>query len=228
MKNIVALGFFVLASIGNAATWQDIVTPSAAQLEMACKAGAEIGVMPRVTTAQTASANAAERTATAGLLVSDSRNFGTGLLSVVNSYLERIELTLPAGVAYALCRKRALDLQTPVSVASLPPTLDVSVRGSVDSLRTAAGWAAVVVLLDANGDELARRSPLSSTTADPGLWRVSCSKSCTWYGQNLYRYDLANAPEGLAKLRLLISRGRGVETRDYTLADLSSPSLRTP
>lgn len=127
-----------------------------------------------------------------------------------------------AGVsAYNICAGRTTRLEAMPNTAELlaaSPVL-VYINGTVPELANARAWRAVLVLLGADGKELARLTPSSTSLGEPNYWKASCSGGrCAWRGGNVYRFIPAPPfdtvlPVG-SKLRVLATFGQGVQQID--------------
>lgn len=236
MKNLLMLAAFALGTLAAAQspTWQGLLTPDAATLNTACTDGYRIESMPQTTEEQKAAYAKAYWDVMTGRTLLDRRTFLPSTVSAGErlqaEYRLAVSVQMPAGGAYNICGRFAGELKPQPDASTLKPSLLVLVNGIAAQRADAERWNAVIALLDGEGKELARFSP---TRADRGRiqdFKPSCTASgpCRWLGENAYYFSLPAVPAQTATLRLFLTRGQGVEQRDYTLADFQKTTLTDP
>ncbi|MDO4246222.1 MAG: hypothetical protein Q4C89_09380 [Deinococcus sp.] len=235
MRKILMVGMLASASFGGAATLPELFSSSPARLADACDRGYRIESMPRVTQAEKDAYSAESVKANKGNYLRDSRTFlGKDADSVarLKAMVNSIDLQTPSGSAFNICGARAEKLAakpTPEVLSAAASTL-VYIKGEALERKSAENWNAVIIALDSSGTELARfESTGPSKKGDLSSWKPSCtSAGCKWVGQNIYYFKLNTLSPQTTKLKLMFTRGNGVEQREYTAEDVEKVILTDP
>ncbi|WP_161883917.1 hypothetical protein [Deinococcus alpinitundrae] len=222
MKQLTLLAFLLISS-ASALTLPDLLTPSDAQLVQACADGHRVESMPRSGQEQTKTYNAAAEDASLGRFLSDWRADAPGPLARLQALTYPLNLQLPTGSVYTACGKAAVSRAAKPDVAALPRFFIMSIAGTAPSREAAQSWNAVLVLLGANGQELVRLNAANTSEGAEENWSPTCTHgTCDWQGKNTYAFDLESNAKAVAqaqKLRVIFTRGKDIEQREYVSTD---------
>lgn len=232
MRRIFVVAALMVSSIVYAAkaptSWTAAFVPSAKDNEAACSDAFRIEAMPRSTELERKAYDTARANALLGRQVTifDPKFAQADLMTRISNALYFIELQLPVGSTYNVCKTTLGNLEAQPKNYPTPATL-LYVEGQAPSLADAEKYNAVLTLLDASGNELARLQPSKASKGLVADWKPKCrtSNSCTWTGMNTYFFRFSQDQQALlgktTMVRILVNRGQGIESRDVKVADFN-------
>ena len=208
-------------------TWANLLAPTPSELSVACSEGYRIEAMPHLETAQ----NETYQAAVTAVRIGRALNiFNPNATTVLERITSPIYFQGSAGVAYNVCGSAATQLQPIPKVNPDTSSSLLRIRGGAPNLASTEQWNAVLTLVDGKGTELVRLQPISAEEGAVKDWSLSCkSTPCIWKGLNTYYFRTSsikpNIMAAAVTMRILFSRGSGVETRDVKITDFAYGTL---
>ncbi|TDE85322.1 hypothetical protein [Deinococcus sp. S9] len=233
MKKLLALISLLSFAQANAQTWRDLLFPSEQQVMQTCSVATRIESMPRTTEAQKTDYDTQRSAARLGKFLNDYRSMTADPVAKLQAMVDSVRLQFPTGSAYVICGKAAGELKAPPTYSQLPNIMLVYIGARAKERNIAEGYNAVLAFYDAGENELTRLQPSRARKGDISDWRPSCtSGTCKWVGENTYYFtptpELNKVLDKVASMKLIFTRGQGIEERRYTLEDFKKPSLIDP
>lgn len=217
MKNLFLFNLLLLGSASASPFITSIFAPNDATLTEACDNATRISVIPNDQRSE------------------EDQKYGKRYsftdLSQFAAKLKYTSFISSAGTAYNTCASVAerLEAEPPISKFK-PGFLIVNSTSKALNLAEAKGYRTMLALIGADGKEILRITPTESQIGRATDWSPSCTGSgpCYWLGRNTFLFDVTpevlNAAKDAVTLRILLSRGDGVETLDVN--EQNYPTLR--
>lgn len=235
MKKVLTLAVLTLAGTANALTIGELFGTSETTLASACNDGYRIESMPRTGQAQTDAYTAEASKALRGKSLRDNRTFldmKTDPIAYFSALIGYVDIQTPAGSAFNICgsRARKLAAKPEGNTLALAANTLVYIAGDAKERKLAEDWNAVLAPLDEAGNELGRLQATSaSRKGQLDDWKPSCTSSgCKWVGRNVYYFNTSKLDPKAVSLRLIFTRGKGIEQRDYKPEDFLTTYLSDP